>query len=463
MTYNKEKAAKWIAWGGGILICTSLFILTFNTFSNFSNVFEALMGREIAKGNILLANSYAAAGTSKYFPYAIIKNFFTLFTSHSRISHAFTMVTLNSILFIAIYYAVKILLGRKPNIFILLSFAAIFFDQSHNGNGLENNWAHIPLTSLAVICLYYKNEKFSNVTKISIIILLALLVDKYDYLYFIIPFIIENTINSAKTRKFDKRLIYVGIGLLVYYIALLLRKTLYPEYSIYVWDFYSGAFQVFTPIEKIWERLAQFYTSFSYWFSAVFFGKRMQSSIPNLIFAVIMLFTLATPFLFLKKLVKEYKETNRNTRFITFLSLSAVIMFFIPWLSQASVFHGERRYFAGFVVNSIILGCYWIDKHFKDHKGILPFVFLFVMILSFTQNSYRLREETKAYMELAKTLETERLEKGLAGLLIANPLNFYAKKTIAGNLGNETSLKSWRQGSWLTNNDIYNRVCFKTK
>ena len=461
--FTKKSIPKWIAGTGILLMCASLFATTWFAFLHFYNVFPTLMGKEIASGNILLANSYSTEGLSNYAPYSLVEAFFALFTSNSRVIHGLAMIALNSMLFIAIYHATKTLLGKKPNIFIILSFAAIFSVQTRMGNGLDCNWAHIPLLSLAIVCLYYGSEKFDIKIKLALIGLFALWCDKYDYLYFLIPFGIENLINYIRTRKFDRRLIYVGIGLVVHFVLTILRSHLSPEYTIFVYDYSNHRFENFTHIEKIWDRFAQLYTSFSYWFSALFFGKKIINSIPNLIFAAIMVFTLTMPFLFTKKLIKEYKETDNNTRLLTFLSLSAVIMFFVLWLSQASVFHGEQRYLAGIVINAIILACYWLDKNSKTTRIVLfsPFIFLFIMALSFTQNSYRMNGHQKLFHNLIKVLEQEGLSKGLAGLHLANPLNFYANRTIVGNLGNEIgdhnhpAWRSWDQGSWLSNNDIY--------
>ncbi|GHU26656.1 hypothetical protein FACS1894152_1720 [Bacilli bacterium] len=441
--------SKVIAVIGIFLMCVSLFATSQLAYMNSDNSWYAIMGKGIANGNILLRD-WIGSSLSHYFPYAVVEAFWALFINSYRAIHALSIVSLTAVFFTIVWFLLKILLKETQSLLSILSAVTIFI--AIHPADMSDAYAHLApmLITLMVVYLYYRRETFDVKSKITITALLGCWIDGYNYAYFLLPMIIENIFYCIKTKKFDTKIVWIFIGMLVF----VLRHVIMKSFVIKVPGFPKSYYTTFIQYNELPGKLNRFYVCFIQLFSADFWGRKVFKAIPQIAFTVVMFFTMFLHFLYARRIVKEYDSDARN-RLMLFILVSSFAVFGVDVFSTIFI---HARYTVGIFVNSLILLCYWLNMEDEVHRfQTLIFLTLFALSVLYQkqQGRYRTDARLKERRRIAKILKREGLHRGYATFGNALSTNFVANETIAAPIN-----KFFAPLQWLSNQAVYSSSKF---
>ncbi|MCL2011256.1 MAG: hypothetical protein FWG75_00495 [Cystobacterineae bacterium] len=418
MSISWEKASKWIAGAGILLLGISLFVATKQAYVNSDNAWYAIMGRGIAEGNILLKN-FMGSTMSHYFPYAIIEGFWSLFFHHYELVHTLSILSLTLFWGYVLFLAIQVLSEKKPNIFIILTLVTLVV--SMPPTLLAEAYVHFApvLCALLAACLYYGKNR-STWVKYGIIALLASWTNNYNIVYFLIPITLENLLYYIKTKKIDPMAKWVVVGMVAYLIRHMLLKNIGLEVP--------GASPILesartlTHFGELGDNFSKIYLSFSALFSADFWGMKLEKAIPSLWFFIAMLLALYVQAKYSLKIYKE--KSSEENRFMVFLLLGSISILGIHLFSQLLI---SSRYLTSLFINSLVILGYGLNRRWPEGKK-LGMIFIVTFALSMIHQTihgrYGVDPKLKERQEIAKVIRSEKLNNGYAWFGNSLSINF---------------------------------------
>ncbi|MDR2778163.1 MAG: hypothetical protein LBB13_01485 [Rickettsiales bacterium] len=422
-----KKHLKHIYWLFSLVLCVSLFVATKFSYTNSDDAWYAMVGRGIAEGNIML-KGWIGSSMSHYFPYGLVEAFWSLFIHKYRDVHALSIISLSILLFAVMWLTLKILLGKNPRMFSLLTMAAIV--AAMEPCVLSDSFAHLAplIPTLLTTCLYYGSRKDRWVNYL-IAFLIACWSDAYCLAYFFIPLIGENVLFFLKTRKVDYHLGWVILGVAIYLVRSALMTKLGIGMFINVQDINLNTMGRFkqicwiTPLEHLGLRVLNIYREFSHMYSAYLWNKMVIRALPNLYFTMLMLISLWLHHSYFREICEEKKFPEKH-RFMVFLLISSLFIYALLFFTVVPIWH---RYISGPFLNGLIMLAYWLNVKFDSdgELGVISLMtLLFSLLVQINDGRYRMDQRLIDRRKMAAIIRQENLHGGYAWFGNVQSMNF---------------------------------------
>jgi hypothetical protein len=391
------------------------------SYTNSDNAWYAMVGRGIAEGNIML-KGWVGSTMSHYFPYGLMEAFWSLFIHRYDDAHALSIVSLSILLFAAMWLTLKILLGKNPRMFSMLTLAPIVI--AMEPSMLADSFAHIAplIPTLFIVCLYYGDQRDRKWTNCLTTFLIACWSDAYCFVYFFIPLVLENILFFLKTKKIDSRLGWMVSGVTIYISRSIILKKLRIGIFVPGIKAHLRAAKKLATFKNIGRKIVATYWGLMRLFSANFLGNTATRVLPNLCFALLLLISLWLHYNYSREICK--KKFPEERRFMVFLLISSLSIF---GLLIFSTLLNHERYLVGPFLNSLIILGYWLNIKFdSDGKlaAISTITLLSSLLVQLNAGRYRMDQRLIDRRKMAAVIHQENLHGGYAWFDNAQSMNF---------------------------------------
>lgn len=381
-------------------------------------------GHDFASGNILLSGWYGGAQT-EYFPQRFVNGITALLFNDWHQSFVWAEFIILCMALFGMYIISSRLVEDKFNPLIFIGVTAIFIGGVQIPNlAWTNHLGSIGLMLIPAYLLYIPRLKKTGI--IIVIGFIALITNNYVFIYFVIPYIIERAIHIYRTKKIDRRLIWVFTGLILYMLAgaLFAHSRITPSIK------YKPKF---IQNDSLFPKLQDLTFSVFDGFNGSIWGNS-PFTCHSIYFLLVIIMIFMTLLIIRNKFSKNWIAEDQSDSLTSFLVISSVFVIAASIFANNYFSHEKNiippRYLIGFYVNSSILLITQLHALIKKQSAAQVFMAA-ALVLSIWSNHGLFKEASSniLYRDMANIIKYHKLEQcGYAPSYIANNINIYLNR-----------------------------------
>jgi hypothetical protein len=231
---------------------------------------------------------------------------------------------------------------------------------------------------------------------------------------------LENSLYYIKTKKIDPMAKWIVFGMVAFVVRHLLLKNVglkVPGASPIL-----ESARTISHFSDMGNNFSNAYLSLVGFFSANFWGMKLEWALPSLYFSIALFLAL---YLQAKYSFEIYKEKSSDeNRFMVFLLLGSLSILGLQLFSQISATH---RYIVGTFINGLVILGHWLNTKWPSGKKLsIIFIATFAASIAYQVSHHRYKKNPllKERQEIAKAIRAEHLNNGYAWFGNALSTNF---------------------------------------